>query len=779
MQTNLLRLFLFVHISTFGCAKGSGSGSSDSATPAPPTAPVTTLGDCEPIDLPEPPPAAGQLVFSLPNDIDPCNVGGYIVGYRNQLKVQQATNGKYFIDNIPAGDQDVFVTAGSLAVTLLADKLKDRGRRLKKVNFLNGLRNEPGEIDVPKFGSISGTAMLNGQADHVGIDVFVPGTDIIAKTDAEGKYSLSSVPVGEHNLFFEREGYHRGQIGFIVVEPTNTVTATDISLVLSTGAEGFIQIANGLNNFSSRTVPLTIGATENAVLMKISESDTFNNISWQPIITSSKFTFDSEGQKLLYVKFADANGLESSPYDDEITIDLFQSDEVSFEILPKKITPPTALNFDLTINVPENANAMIISNNSNFAGATWIDASNSYKYLMPSINSSCGPQTIHLKFKDVDGFESETVTNSISIACWEDLPTSPSGRGQHSMVWTGEKVLVWGGRDQNFGISAGQIFSLSTNTWSSMSTTGQPEERGNHSAIFTGPTANLLTENRMIVWGGQSYGGTCDKGCADGGIYNYGDNSWNNMAGSGLTGRFRHATVWTGSKLIIWGGYSYVNTNAGEYLGDGKVYDLASNLWSSLDPDGAPTARDNDIAIWTGSRMLIWGGNGSSPYLNSGAMFDPTDDADSNGDGSWTPMADAPIGLGGARGVWTGSKLIVWGGHSNSCNPCSQGAIFDPNDGATGSWTTISTTDAPQARASHVAVWTGSKMLIWGGLTPSKINDGWLYDPLSNSWEKITSIGAPSPRELYNNQGVWTGSSFIIFGGDNDFYNNGGIFHPF
>src|SRR5207247_7309613 len=31
------------------------------------------------------------------------------------------------------------------------------------------------------------------------------------------------------------------------------------------------------------------------------------------------------------------------------------------------------------------------------------------------------------------------------------------------------------------------------------------------------------------------------------------------------------------------------------------------------------------------------------------------------------------------------------------------------------SWTGTSTTDAPNARVSHTAVWTGSEMIVWGG----------------------------------------------------------------
>jgi hypothetical protein len=58
--------------------------------------------------------------------------------------------------------------------------------------------------------------------------------------------------------------------------------------------------------------------------------------------------------------------------------------------------------------------------------------------------------------------------------------------------------------------------------------------------------------------------------------------------------------------------------------------------------------------------------------------------------------------------VWTGSRMIVWGGY----NGYGTGGIYDP---ATDSWAPVSTTGAPSGRVYHTAVWTGSRMIVWGG----------------------------------------------------------------
>jgi hypothetical protein len=65
--------------------------------------------------------------------------------------------------------------------------------------------------------------------------------------------------------------------------------------------------------------------------------------------------------------------------------------------------------------------------------------------------------------------------------------------------------------------------------------------------------------------------------------------------------------------------------------------------------------------------------------------------------------------------VWTGSEMIVWGGHDDNNSlydhTRNDGAIYSPT---TKSWNLVSTTGAPFARDGHTAVWTGSEMIVWG-----------------------------------------------------------------
>jgi hypothetical protein len=65
--------------------------------------------------------------------------------------------------------------------------------------------------------------------------------------------------------------------------------------------------------------------------------------------------------------------------------------------------------------------------------------------------------------------------------------------------------------------------------------------------------------------------------------------------------------------------------------------------------------------------------------------------------------------------------MIVWGGNDGS-GLVNTGGVYDP---ATDTWTATSTVGAPDARSYHTTVWTGSRMIVWGGLF---LNTGGVYD---------------------------------------------------
>jgi len=114
---------------------------------------------------------------------------------------------------------------------------------------------------------------------------------------------------------------------------------------------------------------------------------------------------------------------------------------------------------------------------------------------------------------------------------------------------------------------------------------------------------------------------------------------------------------------------------------------------------------------------------------------------------TWTPtnLTGAPDGRVSHTAVWTGSEMIVWGGDNCflSCD-VNTGGRYNPS---TDSWTATSTANAPDGRHSHTAVWTGTEMIVWGGFNMQIrfLNTGGRYDPATDSWVapvQLTSLTA-------------------------------------
>jgi N-acetylneuraminic acid mutarotase len=274
----------------------------------------------------------------------------------------------------------------------------------------------------------------------------------------------------------------------------------------------------------------------------------------------------------------------------------------------------------------------------------------------------------------------------------------------------------------------------------------------------------VWTGSEMIVWGGVDQSVV---GLDSGGIYNPSTDSWAPTPTNAPIGAFDHTAVWTGTEMIVWGG---VHTNLG--MNTGGRYNPSINIWTPTSTNNAPQARYLHTAVWTGSEMIIWGGQiiASPFFTNTGGRYNPSTD-------SWTATGTtgAPDGRYFHMAVWTGTEMIVWGG-VNFGVYFNTGGKYNPG---TDSWTGTSTTDAPTGRTS-TAVWTGSEMIVWGGNdgSPIYLNTGGKYNPGTDSWTGTSTTDAPTARDGHT--AVWTGSEMIVWGGADlhNVFNTGGRYNP-
>ncbi|MFV0542425.1 MAG: Kelch repeat-containing protein [Marinicella pacifica] len=332
---------------------------------------------------------------------------------------------------------------------------------------------------------------------------------------------------------------------------------------------------------------------------------------------------------------------------------------------------------------------------------------------------------------------------------WQATATNsaPLTKTHHSAIWTGREMIVWGGYGD--GLNNGGRYNPATDNWQYTTKFNAPAGRASHTAIWTG--------REMIVWGGQYY----DDGTIyldSGGRYDPLTDSWLSISTSNApTARGGHTAIWSGSEMIVWGGYD------GDDLNSGGRYNPDTDSWQATSTINAPSKRDEHTAVWTGSEMIVWGGlnhndDYSYDYTNSGGRYNPATD-------SWQVVTstNAPSARYGHTVIWTGHEMIIWGGTDG--NVTDTGGRYHP---ITDNWQTTPMTNAPSARFSHTAIWSGTEMIVWGGLPHVNLKTGGRYNPITDRWQESTSINAPSDRYLHT--AIWTGSEMIIFGGTTEYF---------
>jgi N-acetylneuraminic acid mutarotase len=346
---------------------------------------------------------------------------------------------------------------------------------------------------------------------------------------------------------------------------------------------------------------------------------------------------------------------------------------------------------------------------------------------------------------------------------WRRVSTqgAPSARSAHTAVWTGIRMIVWGGTQRSGQLGNGGAYDPLTNRWEAISTLNAPQHRYSHTAVWTG--------DLMIVWGGSASDQT---GTANtGGRYDPATDSWTaTSTGSGPSPRSIHTALWTGTEMVIWGGFDDEFTM--RQLSSGGRYDPATDTWKGISTVRSPARRERHSAVWTGNRMVVWGGwNDQAGSLSTGGRYDPIGD-------TWTTVSTvlAPSARYEHAAIWTGTEVVVWGG-TDSVVDLDSGGRYDP---VVDVWRPTSTSNAPIARRAHTAVWTGNKMIVWGGTADAAgffLNTGGLYDPTNDAWTSVTIAGAPDPRWLHT--AVWTGTTMAVWGGSNDaLLSTGALYDP-
>ena len=309
------------------------------------------------------------------------------------------------------------------------------------------------------------------------------------------------------------------------------------------------------------------------------------------------------------------------------------------------------------------------------------------------------------------------------------------------VVGSNEKMFIWGGMDMNdpdyLTLNNGAVYDSTTDTWRSTSMLGAASPRTD--------ARSVVMSGKVYIWGGSSgkFGG---KALGDGGVYDLNTDTWSTMnTVDAPSARFSHSMVAVGTKIFVWGGKSGPDGSTSTHnLGDGAIYDTETNSWTPLPSVGAPTPRANAMTVAIGNDIIVWGGWRQYPDSMSsinGAIYNVASN-------SWRTMSAMGDGFTAlpldviATGVVVNNKLLIWGG-SVFDSSIYGGFLFDP---AANTWSNKSISGKNFSTFHSQLSYVGNDILFWGGRnhtvgphggTWTERQEGSVYRAATDSWSDL------------------------------------------
>ena len=363
-----------------------------------------------------------------------------------------------------------------------------------------------------------------------------------------------------------------------------------------------------------------------------------------------------------------------------------------------------------------------------------------------------------------------TTTSDAAPSGWTDMDFTGQewaygSRYLHSAVWDGREMIVFGGAVGSTPLAAS--YDPTSDRWSHVAD-APLAARVRHVGVWTG--------HAMVIFGGEtpdvlSGEQTTATPFSDGALYDPCADKWKTIAPAPFTWRRGSSAVYATStrELIVFGGLQQTRAT-----NDGWAYSLDSDTWRALAPSPL-AARERQSAVWTGSSMIVFGGflqDGSDPH--DAASYDPSTDR-------WTklasPPSDAPRGEDGVTNEAPPSATF-WGGRTSKTAVDGSGTGYFATNGVTfdvptSNWRSIPAPSATTlSERTNAMVWMANeKLFVFGGHVDHDVydpvshtaQDGAFFDFSARTWTRIARPVAYVMRE--GASVVWTGREAILLGG--------------
>ncbi|MFN3430708.1 MAG: collagen binding domain-containing protein [Candidatus Sericytochromatia bacterium] len=196
-------------------------------------------------------------------------------------------NGGAFNGEATSGADGSFslTVPGGAAYTITASHPDGEGGTMKQVAIVEvPLAAEPPIVDVASLvtrrtGSIQGVIALSDGGDPEGADVFVPGTTMVGKVSAKGRFALANLPEGSWNVVFQKPGYQRAALANLSVQAGKPLVISEAVTLTKGETEGSSLKALVRDNAGRAVVGASFTATAESGTAYTAVSDGQGNIS--------------------------------------------------------------------------------------------------------------------------------------------------------------------------------------------------------------------------------------------------------------------------------------------------------------------------------------------------------------------------------------------------------------------------------------------------------------------------------------------------------------------
>jgi hypothetical protein len=549
-------------------------------------------------------------------------------------------------------------------------------------------------------------------------------------TDAEGRYVLTDIPVGEHRLHAGREGF----------DDYNATVQVDES-----GLRADFEMHSTTHTHTVRGVATNrVGRGVGSVIMALLNPN--GSVSQIFGLTASDGTYTLHGipegeQRLRWSGYLYETRISSVTVSGDITHDVV--------LVARPLEPPylpvgpsleqiecAGVRVGWTPRIEETVGGYRVER-ATWAGSPYEDVSG----LIPATQATFEDLTAdgmgfryQVRTETIDGAISDpSAFSKLELADWlllNDGESGPAERWGHAAIYDplARRMVIYGGIgciDSQCSVYFGDTWALDLTSfaWDTLDVGTGPSERQDHRAIYD------PVRHRMVVFGGRKGASVFNDTWA----FDLAADTWSQLddGAAGPSPRYGHAMAYDDAtdRLIVYGGSN------GAALNDIWAFHLETNTWERLrsgafgELDPQPEARVflGAVADATRRELIVYGGytyTVSAPRDDVWALDLAT--------ATWTRLPDGPCTCFGQAGMYDAAndRVIFYGGSMGNAHSKEMVAL---NLGHAASWELIddgSSGIGPGVRYYETVIHDPARnsLVIFAGHQGSQLaQDAWTY----------------------------------------------------